>query len=198
MQWTTEDRLRLLGKLAGVDRVLSAGYRFLLGVLIAAIVAVAAAVVVTKPFGAAHQGEWFYFGCIVLLALGWAVKEFVKVSRRIDRFKAPISLLSTGDGGARTWELRWGSPPADGDKTKAPSFGIQLKMMTNITTPLSGLRPESLPDESALRVIRQEVERGVRLEDAILMVQPEFSQWSPLEQYAYGQYVAARLKGQPA
>jgi hypothetical protein len=196
MQWSTEDRLRFLSKLAGIDRVITAGYRFLLGLLIAAIIAGAAAVVVTNHFGPGNQGEWFYFTCIVLLALGWAVKEFVKAGRRQRRRDLPVSIRSANNGAAHTWEFRWGSSAAaehEGDG--AAPFGIQLKAtLPGIVMPLATLRRDELPDESAVHMIKAELDRGVKLEDAILLVQPAFAEWSALEQRAY---VNSLLSGQP-
>lgn len=196
MQWSTEERLRLLGKLDGVDRVLTAAYRLLMALIIAAIVAAAVAVVLTRPWGAGHQGEWFYFSCIVLLALGWAVKEFVKASRRYDDLKLPLSIRSSNDGGAKTWELRWGPAVVKaGHEGVALPFGIQLKGLWRGAIPPAERPHDMLPDENALHLIKEEMGRGAKLDEAILAIQPAFAEWSALEQRAYLQCIASLLDG---
>jgi len=102
MTWSNEDRHRLLQSLGSVDRVLVAVYRIFLALILAAILAVVVLVIVWRPWGAGNQGEWFYFGIAVLLALAWVVGQFAKLNRRQRYRNSGVTLNST-------WTFRFGS-----------------------------------------------------------------------------------------
>lgn len=59
MNWITEDRGRLLEGLDRAERAVTAFYRVLLWLVIAVVVAVVACVIIVRPWGEGHQGEWF-------------------------------------------------------------------------------------------------------------------------------------------
>jgi hypothetical protein len=82
MNSSTDDRQRLLNKLDAAERVVATFYRLMLLVIIAVVIAVVGFVIVRRPWGDGNQGEWLYFSIGVLMVLGWAVGQFVMLSRR--------------------------------------------------------------------------------------------------------------------
>lgn len=119
MNGSNEDRDRLLEGLGRAEQAVTAFYRVLLWIVIVAVVAVVASVIVTRPWGEGHQGEWFYFAIAVMLVLGWAVGQFAWLSRRQSGRRLPWSTRSNSQDGTFTWEFRIGSN-ADDPRT-APS-----------------------------------------------------------------------------
>jgi hypothetical protein len=194
MPWSTNDRLRLLSKLAGVERLVLKGYRLVLGLLIIAIVVGAAAVVEMKPWGPGHQGEWIYFGAAALLALGWAAIEYVRVRRRQRKSESRLNFRSIiTEGGDQQWELRWGadrSPDRDADD------GYGLQFSSELPAAAIELSQHELPDKAALQAIEAELDRGVALNDAIQLVEPAFGERTALWQRACRLYVVHRLNQQ--
>jgi hypothetical protein len=187
MKRSPEERQRLLVRLDGMQRLVVAFYRGLLVLIMAAIIAAAGFVAILAPWGEGHQGEWFYFSIAVLLGLGWAVGQFIKLGRRHRKHQAPMELRSSGSGTPRVWEFRFGSEAdAAADTAKASfsrSFGV----------PLASLSADVLPDESALDRLEAELAKGVELDDACRRVHPEYARWGRLQQKAYRMYVTARL-----
>lgn len=117
MQWSTEDRQRFLGSLDRMEQALTAVYRGLLWLVVAAVLAVAAYGAVYRPWGEGHQGEGFYFSVAVLLVLGWAVGQFVWLGRRRTRRQAgqhvPWTVRSNSEDGVFTWKFQIGSSADD-------------------------------------------------------------------------------------
>ncbi|MEX2142519.1 MAG: hypothetical protein WD894_24915 [Pirellulales bacterium] len=109
MNRSNEDRHRLLQGLDSVDRVLVAVYRVFLGLIVAAILAVVVLVIVWQPWGAGDQGEWFYFGIAVLLALGWVVGQFAMLNRRQRHRHSGVTLDPSAGARDLTWTFRFGS-----------------------------------------------------------------------------------------
>jgi hypothetical protein len=100
MKWSTEQRQRLLAKLDRMERTVVAFYRVLLTLIILVIVLAAVMVLIWRPWGAGHQGEWFYFSIAVLLALGWAVGQFIQLGRRQRKRMPPITFRASSDENA--------------------------------------------------------------------------------------------------
>lgn len=187
MKWSPDERQRLSARLDGMQRSVVAFYRGLLVLIIAAIIAAASFVAISAPWGEGHQGEWFYFSIAVLLGLGWAVGQFIKLGRRHRQHHALVEFRSSGSGKARTWEFRFGSDAVTAADTANASFSRSFGF------PLASLSADVLPDESALDRLEAELAKGVDLHDACRMVQPDYGNWSSLQQKACRMYVTARL-----
>lgn len=120
MQQSPDKRQQFLGVLDDIEGVVVRVYRLVLGLVIAAVVAVVGVVVVQKPWGAGNQGEWFYFGIGVLLVLGWASGQFISLGRRHATPTFPFRFRSSKQDGVQTWELRLGSRPGDIGESSEP------------------------------------------------------------------------------
>jgi len=120
MKWSNEDRQGLLQTLDSVDRVLVAFYRVFLGLIVAAILAVVGLVIVWQPWGAGNQGEWFYFGIAVLLALGWVVGQFAMLHRRQRYRRSGVTVNSSAAEGSWSWTFRFGSGDPNAHQNPAP------------------------------------------------------------------------------
>jgi hypothetical protein len=99
------NREELLQDLDATESVLVSVYRLMLGLVVAAVIAVVALVIIWRPWGAGNQGEWFYFAVAVLMVLGWAVGQFIKLDRRRRRRQT--------SSGTWTFQIRIG--PAAGE-----------------------------------------------------------------------------------
>lgn len=193
MKWSAEERRSIAEKLDGMERAIVYFYRLLLGLVIAAILGAVVFVVIDRPWGSGHQGEWFYFSIAVLLALGWAVGQFISVGRRLPR-RPSMQIRSEGKADQRAWTFRleWGSlgkrevSAANADERVA-SFSRSFHV------PLASLPSEVLPDDAALRCVKGELAKGVDLDDACRTVQPAYSDWGKFEQQAYRMYVTTWL-----
>ncbi|MEX2142126.1 MAG: hypothetical protein WD894_22860 [Pirellulales bacterium] len=109
MNCSNEDRHRLLERLGAVDRVLVAFYRMFLALILSAILVVVLLVIVWRPWGAGNQGEWFYFGIAVLLALGWVAGQFAKLHRRERYRRSGVTVNLSAVERDSTWTFRFGS-----------------------------------------------------------------------------------------
>jgi hypothetical protein len=58
MNWSTEEREGFLQNLDAAESVMVSIYRLMLGLVIAAVIAVVVLVVTWRPWGAGNQGEW--------------------------------------------------------------------------------------------------------------------------------------------
>lgn len=108
MKWSTDERQGFLRKLDAIESVVVTFYKLMLGLVIAAVIAVVVLVVTWQPWGAGSQGEWFYFSIAVLLVLGWAVGQFVTLDHRQRSPRPAVTLRSSAEGEVRTWEFRIG------------------------------------------------------------------------------------------
>jgi hypothetical protein len=184
MNWSTESRQSFLRGLDAVDRVVVAFYRMLLALIVVAVLVAAGYVAVQKPFGAGNQGEYFYFGIAVLIALGWAVGQFTALGQRTSRRWSAVTLGSSAQDGAYTWQFQFGAPPSEANK-KAGGGGLQFGFSRDFTIPLASLPADIVPDEAALACLQREIERGVPIEEACTLIQPQFAEWSGLQRKAY-------------
>jgi len=167
MQSSPDKHQQFLGVLDDIERGVVRIYRIFLGFVIAAVVAVVGVVVVQRPWGAGNQGEWFYFGIVVLLVLGWACGQFIALGRRKTAAKFPIRFLSSKQDGSQSWELQLGSRPVDRDESSEPSAGSSLiEFSQSFDIPLAAVMHEMLPDEETIRAVEAEVDRGALLEEA--------------------------------
>ena len=194
MNWSTESRQSFLRGLDAVDRVVVVFYRVLLALIVVAILVVAGYVAVQKPFGAGNQGEYFYFGMAVLLALGWAVGQFAFLERRRRRTWPAVTLGSSVQDGAYTWQLQLGGPTLKANENAGD--GLQFGFSRDFIVPLTSLPAGIVPDEAALALLKREIERGVPLEEASTLVQPKFAEWSGLQRKAYCLLVNSLLNQQ--
>ena len=196
MKWSTDDRQQLLGLLNTVESVVITFYRLLLWLVIAAVAAVVAFVVKERPWGDGTQGEWFYFSIAVLLVLGWAMSQFVMLSRRQRNpwpELGPSVLQSKGPG---AWEFRFGSPPNATSQSLPSNDDPGCQMISkSFGIPLTTLEIAQ-PPEKILVGLRRELERGLSLEQACQLVEPAFADWSGIEQHAYLLYVKHLLSGE--
>lgn len=179
----------------GVERVVVTFYRLLLGVVVAAVVAVVAFVIIRRPWGDGNQGEWFYFSIAVLLVLGWAIGQFVMLGRRQRRERPLASLHSSTEDGVRRWEFRFGR--AAGESQEDPRAGsgeFRFGFSKSFEVPLASLPSGMLPDEEALACLERELERGMEIDEACRLVQPAFADWNEREREAYRLYVTDLLK----
>lgn len=194
MNWSTESRQSFLRGLDAVDRVLVVFYRMLLALIVIAVLVVAGYVAVQKPFGAGNQGEYFYFGIAVLVALGWAVGQFAFLERRSSRTWPAVTLDSSAQDGAYTWQLQLGGPTPKANENAGG--GLQFGFSRDFTVPLTSLPAGIVPDEAALAFLKREIERGVSLEEASTVIQPQFAEWSGLQRKAYCLLVKSLLDQQ--
>ncbi|MDZ4686969.1 MAG: hypothetical protein SH850_17985 [Planctomycetaceae bacterium] len=168
--------------------------RLLLVVLIAAVVALAAFVIVRKPWGAGHQGEWFYFAVAVLLVLGWAVGQFLAFGRRLTRqgsFVAHHPIITASDGAShQTWEFRMGSEQA---RQEAATSGKVVEFK-DIQVPFASVLGDVAPNEETLQRLAAETARGATLDGACRTVQPDFARWGWLQRQAYLMLVSGLLE----
>jgi hypothetical protein len=183
MNWSTESRQSLMRGLDAVDRALVVFYRMLLALIVTAVLVVAGYVAVQKPFGAGNQGEYFYFGIAVLVALGWAVGQFAFLERRSSRTWPAVTVDSSAQDGAYTWQLQLGGPTSKANENAGG--GLQFGFSRDFTFPLTSLPAGIVPDEAALAFLKREIERGVSLEEASTVIQPQFAEWSGLQRKAY-------------
>ncbi|MBI3465805.1 MAG: hypothetical protein HY000_22540 [Planctomycetes bacterium] len=113
MKWSAEERQGFLQKLDAVESVVVTFYRLLLGLVIAAVIAVVVLAVIWRPWGDGSQGEWFYFSIAVLLVLGWAVGQLMVLDRR-RKEKPAVQFRSNSDRGVWTWEVQIGAAEGEG------------------------------------------------------------------------------------
>jgi hypothetical protein len=184
MNWSTESRQSFLRGLDAVDRVVVAFYQMLLALIVVAILAVAGYVAVKKPFGAGNQGEYFYFGMAVLIALVWAIGQFVALGRRKSRTWPAVALAPSAQRGGYTWQFQFGAPSSDANQV-AGGGGLKFGFSRDFLVPLTSLPAGVVPDEAALAILRREIERGVPFEEVCALVQPQFAGWSGLQRKAY-------------
>lgn len=118
-QFTTEQH-QFTRVLDTAEGALTGLLRLILGLVIAAIVAVMGFVFIRRPFGAGNQGEYFYFTIAALLALSWAGGQFIRLDRRRKWDSLPASLRTSTADGITTWEFRLGGNPADASTPQAP------------------------------------------------------------------------------
>ncbi len=184
MNWSTESRQSFVRGLDVLARALVVFYRMLLALIVIAVLAIAGYVAVQKPFGAGNQGEYFYFGIAVLVALGWAVGQFAFLQRRSSSRTWPaVALGSSAQDGAYTWHLPLGGPTSKANENAGG--GLQFGFSRDFTVPLASLPAGMVPDEAALAFLKRELERGVSLEEASTVVQPQFAEWSGVQRKAY-------------
>ncbi|MEX2120441.1 MAG: hypothetical protein WD847_12670 [Pirellulales bacterium] len=194
MKWSTEERQQFLRGLDGFERIVVTFYRLLLGVIVAAVVAVVAFVIIRRPWGDGNQGEWFYFSIAVLLVLGWAVGQFVMLGRRQRREPPLASLRSSTEDGVRRWEFRFGRGAGESHQEPiASDDDVQFGFSKSFEVPLASLPAGMLPDEEALACLEREFQRGVPIDDACGLVQPAFADWNEREREAYRLYVTKLL-----
>ncbi len=199
MSWTTEQRQEFVNKLDAVDRVVVTFYRLLLGLVLAAILAVVVLVIVRRPWGDGNQGEWFYFTVAVLLALGWVGGQYAMLRRRQYRARAnsPATFranASTNPDGARVWEFRIGQPVAATDEspnTDDPSTRFEFSRSFEI--PLASLPAAVRPTSESLACFQAELNRGVPIDNACRLIEPAYAGWNALQQSAYRHLVTSLL-----
>jgi hypothetical protein len=194
MKWSTEERQQFLRGLDGFERVVVTFYRLLLGVIVAAVVAVVAFVIIRRPWGDGNQGEWFYFSIAVLLVLGWAIGQFVMLGRRQRRERPLASLHSSTEDGVRRWEFRFGRAVGESHENAGGGDGeFRFGLSKSFEVPLASLPAGMLPDEEALACLERELQRGVAIDEACTLVQPAFADWNEREREAYRLYVTKLL-----
>jgi hypothetical protein len=192
MQSPVENRLRLLAGLDSVERVLVAVGRLFLGLLIVAILGGTAFVIVRRPWGAGNQGEWFYFGIAVLLALGWAVGQYMALGRRQRRGEWPVSVRVKQEADGQSWELKFGSA-RDTDGESGAADGLHVDLSRNLHLAVGSRARDVLPDEAALTRLQAELATGADLDEACRSIQPAYVDWNVLARWAYRKYVANAL-----
>ncbi len=197
MRWSSDDRLRFLGVLNIFERVLVRAYQGLMLLIIVAVVVVAGLVIAYKPWGAGHQGEWFYFGGAVLLALGWACSQLWAADKRLQREFPTVTLASSEEpvegGLQRTWRLQIGGNPAS-DASASTDQGLQFNFSKKIEFPTGTTPADLVPNEESLNILERELARGSSLEEACRLVQPAFEQWTTWQRKAYATLVNGLLE----
>lgn len=172
-------REALFRKLDYIEAIFATIGRAIFGVMMIAIVAVAVIVFVNRPLGAGNQGEYFYFGVIVLLALGWTWSQYVSVRRRLQRLRGEepdqpsvvdwLGLLAAAKGSQKIARTTDGWTAEISDRCE--------------------LAREDLPDEATLDKLESDVAAGVDLDVACRLQHPKYTAWSALQQHAFRFYV---------
>lgn len=187
MKWSSDERQQFVSSLDAVDRVVVTFYRLLLGLIIAAVVAVVFLVVRWRPWGDGNQGEWFYFSIAVLFALGWVMNQYVMLARRQRNrtTRSPLrSSVSSTEDGARTWEFQIG-PTAEKLQQSPQANVAQFGLSKGFEIPLATLPASVLPNKEALACLAAELDRGADIDEACRIVEPAFAGWNRREQEAY-------------
>jgi len=133
MNWSTESRQSFLRGLDAVDRVVVVFYRVLLALIVVVILVIAGYVAAQRPFGAGNQGEYFYFGMAVLVALGWAVGQFAYLERSRCRTRPAVTLGSSAQDGTYTWQIQLGGPTSKANENAGG--GLQFEFSRDFMIP---------------------------------------------------------------
>jgi hypothetical protein len=195
--WSNSDRRAFLNGLNRIEQVLVSVGRLFIGLLIAAILAGAVFVFVKRPWGAGNQGEWFYFGVAVLLALGWCVGQFTSLGarrRRRDGDGSMFVLNSEVVEGGQRWTFQFGSPAANSEPTPEGGNDGLLNFSQGFQVPLATLARDVLPDEHSLARLREELALGTSLDQACRSVQPAYGTWNGLQRRAFQLCVTSLLE----
>lgn len=164
MQSRNVDRSRLLIRLNFVERILLAVYQFVLGSLILGIFVGVAAVMHFKPWGAGHQGEWYYFAVAVMLALGCLGARYVAVRRRYRAIGRASQITANGRNFAQGWDVRWhGGEPESTDNN-----AVEMRFRFSWSPPslVTEGPEEGSPRDADYGGVEAERLRGVALDDA--------------------------------
>lgn len=180
-----EQRNAFLSTLDAIDRVLVIVARLFLGILIIAILAGAAAAVVFRPWGNGAQGEWFYFSVAFVLALGWAVGQFVALGHRLHHRGPPVSLTANHQEDCWSWELRPGVSERSPCEGAEAVDGSPAVLSHKFEVHLTSAARELLPNEDELAQIEAELASGMDLDDLCRSVRPDYMDWNVFKRWGY-------------
>ena len=214
MRWPPEKQRRVLERLDSVERSVVGVSRVLLRIALAGVLAVVAAVIVTRKPGGNTQGEYYYFGVAAVIVVGWILAQLGRLRSRERQAEArrrfggegapgPTMRYShdthplEGDAGfVRSMEFGFGSgPDADTDaEVPRPAGAKSFTFSRGFEVPLASLPVNVMPDDATLDVIAAALERGESLELLCAAVQPAWADWNMLERQAYRFLLEAKLE----
>jgi hypothetical protein len=186
-----------LAVLQTIERVVIKICRFILGTVIACILASVVAVTLDPPWRAGDLGEWFYFTVGVLFLLAWTIRMYASLGRRQHR-KLDIAFHSRVAQDVQ--ELVRISGKIDDEVPTAPTDRghLQLNVARDSEPPCGSQARDVLPDETMLRRIASELACGADMDSVCRAAQPSYADWKAAARRAYRQYVGTLLEQRSA
>lgn len=214
MRESPKQGTRLLQQLDSVERSVVGVSRGLLWIALLGVLALVAAVIVTRKRGGTTQGEYFYFGVAIAVVLGWITTQFARLRSRVRPTGASRNLEGAGPTGQIARHVRDSGPvPLEGDtgfewsrefrldmgpgeNTDVPQTpgGMPFTFSHGFEFPLASLPADVVPDDATLDVIAAALERGERLEHLCAAVQPAYNEWDAMARQAYRFLIEAILE----